>query len=372
MIKEKLMLCNDYSYINKSCFSCRQFTHTIEECPKLHFVPSIEKIIKQHTFPTKNPRASFTRKKKKTENAFKYILQCNKAFKKVTLLARKTFAFEDSDSSNDTGSVREKLDNIDEDELKKKDEDLNKPDFYFIIPSKTEVSKNSKEGGSVNSFEGADPIYSSSKMIQIQKSMEYPSMKNMPPSNNNNNNNINNNINNNDNNNININNNSVVNTQLTAEAWRTGSKDLEIDKMCSFQIYFPNFNIEKIIANFNKTKMLTRIINRNYILTKYSNFKSYTFYVNPILERFLKETKIKNKNRRNSNGKTPNKKIDQLRRLRRSVCFVDANNVRSPLQKKSFFGKAENTKQISNFADLINTLIVQNQQKKTERKMSKD
>lgn len=358
MIKEKLMFYNDYSYINKSCFSCRQFTHTIEKCPKLHFVPNVEKIIKQHTFPTKNPRAPFARKKKKTDSALKYILQCKKAYKKATLLAIKTFVFEDSDSSNDTGSLREKLDNIEEDELKKKDEDLNKTDFYFLNASKTEVSKTSKEGGSANSFEGADSIYSSSKMFQIQKSMDYPSMKNMPPPSNNN---IN--LNSYDNNSINANNNSIVNTQL--------NKELEIDKVCSFQIYFPNFNIEKIIESFHKTKMMARDIHRKYTNMKYGNFKSYTFYVNQVLERFLTETKIKNKNRKHSNEKTPNKKIDQLKRLRRSVCFANANNRQSPLQKKSFFEKAENKKQFSNFAELIDTLIVQNQQKKSDRKTSK-
>lgn len=72
-IKERLEFYNDYSTINKKCFGCRQFNHIIEECPKLHYFPNVEKIIKQHNFSLGDiNRRLYNRRKKKNNSLILY------------------------------------------------------------------------------------------------------------------------------------------------------------------------------------------------------------------------------------------------------------------------------------------------------------
>ena len=72
MIKEKIILYNDYSCINENCSGCKQFTHLIQDCPRLHFVPNKEKIIKKFNFSKDNERIPFARKIKQKTNALTF------------------------------------------------------------------------------------------------------------------------------------------------------------------------------------------------------------------------------------------------------------------------------------------------------------
>ena len=66
MIKDKVELNNDFSSINKKCFGCRQFNHIIEECPKIHYIPNQERIIKTHLYPcTHLERCRYVRSRRK-------------------------------------------------------------------------------------------------------------------------------------------------------------------------------------------------------------------------------------------------------------------------------------------------------------------
>ena len=62
MIKDQILLENNYSLLQHRCFYCRSLTHTIKNCNYLHYIPDIEKIIKRHDFYNDAPRQTFSRK----------------------------------------------------------------------------------------------------------------------------------------------------------------------------------------------------------------------------------------------------------------------------------------------------------------------
>ena len=55
-IKDKILLEKDYSVLNFRCFYCRSLKHNVCDCPSIHYVPDIEKIIKRHEFYEETPR----------------------------------------------------------------------------------------------------------------------------------------------------------------------------------------------------------------------------------------------------------------------------------------------------------------------------
>ena len=86
--------------------------------------------------------------------------------------------------------------------------------------------------------------------------------------------------------------------------------------------------------------------------------KNYTFYVNPILEKFFngKNKRLKHKN---------NFKLKHTMTLKRKSIILDG---RSPLQKKSFFeAKREKKKEIAHLTDLIGLLVMKNRQNSKRR-----
>ena len=62
MIRDKILMNNDYSLLSYRCFYCRSIEHTIKNCPFLHFIPNIEKIIKTNEFYNEEPRTTYTRR----------------------------------------------------------------------------------------------------------------------------------------------------------------------------------------------------------------------------------------------------------------------------------------------------------------------
>ena len=105
MINQKIFLYHDYSSINKRCFSCHQFSHTIEQCPKLHFVPNKEKIIKNHVFPLKNARQIFLRHRKRSKNSLTYKFSLRAVHKNKVLNLKRSMGMEnESDYSDESHS----------------------------------------------------------------------------------------------------------------------------------------------------------------------------------------------------------------------------------------------------------------------------
>ena len=89
MIKEKIILSNDYSSINKNCFSCKKFNHIIEDCPKLHFVPNRERILKKYLYPLLNERMEFKRNPKKRLSSLGLMLSNALASRKLNYSLKK-------------------------------------------------------------------------------------------------------------------------------------------------------------------------------------------------------------------------------------------------------------------------------------------
>ena len=334
VIKEKLMFSHDYSFINKSCYSCKQFNHTVEDCPKLHFVPNIEKIIKQYTFPSINERFFYSRKNKKW-NALLIHSNCRKAQKKFNrmILKKKSILPDESESSLDS---KEKIVEIpDEDEFEETREEIPKKREDFLLhqykTSKTD-SKTSKEDNSET-----PRIFSEPKLPHSQKAMELPPLNNI----------------------------SFVQKKNSSAV---GITDVEIDRVFDYKIYFPLFNIDNIIMRYNKNLILEREINKRY-LKKYQNLKKYSFFQNIILEKFWKETKIKRKKRKKLGSKTPSGQKGSLKKKTSSFLIMRHTlNPKSPLTKKSFFGIDNPKTQITSFTNLIQTLITQKQQTKKSQK----
>ena len=351
IIKEKLMLNHDYSLINKSCYSCRQFTHTVEECPKLHFVPNIEKIIKQYTFPSLNQRSTFMRKKKKALNALFSRIRCKKAQRSVQIMTvRKSVMLEDSDSSFES---KEKIMEIpEEDSFGERDDSRKKREDFLLNQYKTsKTDGTSKDESSDNpgmnaeAPNGQDPKGGASPktLLDHQKSNN----PDQSPKNNM------------------VNKNSVSDNRHVIAC-----DELEIDKVCEYQIYFPLYNIEKIIKGYNKTLQLERDINRKY-LKRYRDFKKYTFFQNTIMEKFWNEAKIRKQKRKENASKCPLARRETIKKKHPSLIirhqFLNPNN--SPLAKKSFFGANNAKSDITSFTDLIHTLISQkNLSKKIQNK----
>ena len=107
MIKDKVELNNDLSCINKKCFGCRQFNHIIEKCPKVHYMPNQERIIKTYLYPcTHLERSHHTRSRRKKVNALKIQKNLKVIAKKATYnINYPKFCSEVSRGSSYEGSI---------------------------------------------------------------------------------------------------------------------------------------------------------------------------------------------------------------------------------------------------------------------------
>ena len=327
MIREKLFLYNDFSSINKSCFSCHQFSHTIEQCPKLHFVPNIERIIKKHVFPIKNNRQAFLRHRKRSKNSLIYQISIKKVPKNKIFALKRSVGFEvDSDVSDDSHSAVP--DETQEKDIKEitdlisisqpSDQKLPKKMLNF----KNEFSRSLSEEVSHGESDSNVCINRNSTEVAIRKTFEgYKEYQKMGS----------------------IKQNSMI------------IQETRIDKVHSFVKYFPNANLENILSHRNKMLAFEKKIQRKYLKKKYGVFKNYTFYVNNLnpenLKNVRKEKVVKGKFSENKKDNTNNK------------------TETSPLQRRSFFSKAGNRKSsIVSFVDLINTLIEKNRRTREYKK----
>lgn len=66
MIKDKIKLNNDYKQSLIHCFACQKTSHTLNECPMLHFIPDSQFLIHRFLYSTEQIRdPSFLRKNNK-------------------------------------------------------------------------------------------------------------------------------------------------------------------------------------------------------------------------------------------------------------------------------------------------------------------
>ena len=71
MIRDKIVLYNNYDDLNIKCYSCNESYHTFLNCRQTHFIPDEEKILKSFCFDkTQIERKSLKRRKKKNRNFF--------------------------------------------------------------------------------------------------------------------------------------------------------------------------------------------------------------------------------------------------------------------------------------------------------------
>ena len=90
MIKDQILLNSDHSLIKILCSYCRSQEHIVKNCPRLHFLPDFEKVIKRQEFYLEVPRANFKRrnycrflKSKVTQEAEKFNLDEEKLRKSI-------------------------------------------------------------------------------------------------------------------------------------------------------------------------------------------------------------------------------------------------------------------------------------------------
>lgn len=150
----------------------------------------------------------------------------------------------------------------------------------------------------------------------------------------------------------------------------------DFEKVCLFQKYFPNQNIDKIIGKLPKLLTKEKEIIKKYLRRKYKKLKYYSFLVNPIVEKFLEESKAKKikksfsiiHKKKNQEGSDPifsTFKSMQMDELSRAFPL-------SPLKKKSYFETNIIPKnQKISFVDLINSLVEKNRQIKLEIKLNR-
>ena len=386
MIKEKLIFYNDYTSINKKCFSCNQFNHIIEECPKLHFVPNIEKIIKKFNYPIPNERILFVRSKKRSSNARRIICKTVKGYQNFkirlkTMLNKAVIKEEDEFSEDESKSSKndDELVVVEDLEEVKTNPDSFRKELYQHSLSKTlnektlHLSAGTKSLKSLND-DNMEPerIYPNNEnKVSLKDFTDSPmnfknsiSVKSNTKSNDKKNNDP-------GNNNKKFEKNPKQSSTLNVDnKTLTAYDEVQIDKVYNFKNYFPNFNIEEIIKNFSRISLNEKDIIRKYVKKKYRNLTHYTFFTNIILEKFLEEAKIRRKNRKSILMRKNTKETkDTLINMRKSVYPVNLASL-NPLKKKNYFSKNEQNKQeIKSFADLINTLVQKNRKSKLDNKI---
>ena len=318
MIKDKLLLYNDYTAINKNCFSCRKFNHTIEECPKLHFVPDKEKIIKKFNYPLLNERVPYKRNSKKSVHSLCLLRSNFRGYMKIKKSHFNHISSISKDESSDVDSCEEdpeqSFHTIQNTNKNSSDEDLD----WNTLKNMENYMKSKKELHSSVKSSNTDDINESSKAIKVLPNvftisspldnnknsnselkkeisiefsdccdLQYYKNRNIPSTKK---------ISDSDND---INRKKKENKPLIKYENSFIDQENEYDKVCNFQNYFHEYNISNIIKNhFNRLNLEKEIV-KKYLNQKYCNFKHYVLSPNIVLEKFLKEAKEMKKKKKN-------------------------------------------------------------------------
>lgn len=380
MIKEKLIFSKDYGVLNKKCYCCESYYHSINECPRLHYSPNIEKIIKKLNYPKMQERSTSTRRKMKLKAL--HLVKSNekivkKLFKNMQNKSMHSSVYSEESIYDDNEMDSEK-------ELLKKTSSIQKTHTLSYenlkIPSEANLKSFNEEHKNDNSLsqevmdvslekkkdhkefnrlvtmevpkEEKRAMFKESKYTTVEsqdnkilkdpnenyrEKKEIKEQHSFSP--------------------LKIN--SIISTP-----WN--SHEFGFDKVHNYKNYFPLFNVTEISKTQTKLKNMEKDILRKYLRRNYKKFKDYSFYVNETLEKFWKEKKKIKKNKskepnknENSNGSFSNSKKENINeeglQPKDSPSGLRVNI--SP--KKSFFKqeKDEEEGKIKSFSELIKTLI---------------
>lgn len=112
MIKDQILLYNNYFPLKLRCFCCKQLGHFVGECPLVHYFPDKEKIIKTYNFYLDQSRDKNFNRKANKNKALLNKTKLMKSFEKIKENEpKKIFVDKDSDSSDDSF---EEIDNLEE------------------------------------------------------------------------------------------------------------------------------------------------------------------------------------------------------------------------------------------------------------------
>jgi len=266
MIKDGINLHNRYEQINVACYSCSQIGHLALNCPKTHYVPDKEAVIKEFRRAEQRFRSSFKRRNRPRFHVLLSLSQLNQA------------ALYIQDDYDDTI--------ISDDDVSQDSLDLILERNLFVIPAaelndmKTRKAERNKKGGprfDVQMF--FDDINEVNNLLENKNTVlpyspaGHPDMGEQSPWKNTNNNN--------------------------------DHLFFTIDKVEKFEVYFPHNNINKLIGDFEKHR-LARIqtsqhgIMKTLLLKNLSGFQKQSVLAQPPIKnrrssKFLTEVPLLNR-----------------------------------------------------------------------------
>lgn len=111
MIFDQIKLENNYNALSIKCFSCDQKGHLSSQCPLIHYVPNVDKIVKVHVYnPGQQSRVEILRNPAKSSHALSSKKEVNRAYNKFQKLLRQLYVMdndsfiEDSENSEESQS----------------------------------------------------------------------------------------------------------------------------------------------------------------------------------------------------------------------------------------------------------------------------
>lgn len=359
MIRDEIIFSKDYHLLHKKCFSCERYSHMIEECPKLHYIPNKERIIKSLNYSKFQERKFVLRSNKKkfnalltkkknseiSKNTFKLLLQQCKA---ATEISDQSSATEDDDEDYENISVELHSEKNEElcVELKDNDNDNNNLSFGGLVggqfSSEILINIKGESKKEINKSPTIENLKSpTSKKVEFHKeskenmNMSEIKIKKGEKEDNN------------------------FHTQINSFVLKDSLDGYDTVK--NFKKYFPNSNIERILKNQNSIKMMERGILKKYLAKNYKKMKNYSFYTNEILEKFWKEKKIK---KRNTNIEKILKKEDPKKK--RTSRLVASLNSLNPGKKDYFSSDSKELNKISSFGNLVQKIIDRKKERKKD------
>ena len=387
MIKDKLVLYNDYSCINKTCFSCNQGNHIVEECPKLHYMPNIERIIKKYNFPQNNERKSFSRMKKYKTNSLHLMRSNFKSYIKLTeTLKQNQNDNESEDLIYEEGEFSEENDPIKKsfNHLKSKENFISSksdlsPHLFSIINEEEDdgsllhLERKEKEASLVIDRKESDNKRKSFLQNHDMKSNLFhktSSLKNFENFNEHSKENIkeNNkeNIKENNKESIKDKENSMIDdSKIKEDKNLINHIDNHFETVYDFENYFPLSNLSHIIKIYSKYLRLQKDVEKRFLKKKYKNLKYYLFSPNFILEKFLNEARLIikkrksiGKNEKSSHLKNFIEKNENYSKIDFNQNFLIHNQKHDGVEKfqTNYFHRRKAT-QIKSIGDLLKAMI---------------
>ena len=290
-IRDNINIYEDYEDLYSKCYSCQEATHQVQNCPLLHYMPKREIILLKylHTSPQcRNPK--FIRKNRKRMGAFKFLTKIeNDAFKfqeqifpshetdsengisntSIDNIGTKSVAVssygdpliqskgntiiksESIKSVNENGSKKSiYLSEIEEDHSNSSD-DSSSNDSPINRKKKSYIRHGGRRKGIIRSKSGKTEDKTMKSFIKIDEDKKYELKKSEAK------------------------NKEFMNMNSDENGISIYINPLEIDKIKSFEFYFPDNNIENILARIEYLKLL-KILEKT---KKNKNKKKYQLFI---------------------------------------------------------------------------------------------